>query len=116
MIRAKGTALELSKSRLRALRSLQFKKGREKQGKFIIEGVRLIGEALAGDAAIDLVVGAQDLSEEGRRLLVAAQRKGVEVVVVERDALRAISPQPTPPGALAVVKPRTSEWKDWLEH
>lgn len=70
---------------------------------FVVEGVRLVEEALAADWPIQLVLYSGDLSERGRRLLQGFASRGVSAEQVTEHVMRAASDTQTPQGILAVV-------------
>ena len=72
--------MRLSKAEAKYLRSLQQKKIRDREKKFVIEGWRALGEALHAAAAIEYVALAPgDLAEGWAELVQDLQRLGVPV-------------------------------------
>ena len=72
--------MRLSKAEAKYLRSLQQKKIRNREKKFVIEGWRALGEALHAAAAIEYVaLATADLAEGWAELLRDLQRLGVPV-------------------------------------
>lgn len=106
--------MDLSKARLRLLRSLRLRKRREKEGKFLVEGVRVIGEALEGKADLLSLIFAEPAADEVLALIREAERRGVETIRVDPDTLRAISTNPSPQGITAVVRKVPARWEGWL--
>ncbi|MGE5508575.1 MAG: TrmH family RNA methyltransferase [Chitinophagales bacterium] len=96
---------EVGKGRLSFLRSLHTKKGREASGQTIIEGVRLVEEALAAKVAPALLLYTPRLLrfERGERLLQAARELGSAVYTVTEDTMAKAATTETPQGVLAVI-------------
>lgn len=104
----------LSKARFRTLRSLRLKKRREKEGKFIVEGVRCVREALEGEGAVEAVIVSEDAGEAARGVSARAEKAGVETIVVDDETLVSISSNPTPQGLVAVIRRKAPVWEEWL--
>lgn len=96
---------ELGKERLRVIRALQTKKGRERQGRTVIEGVRLLETALAAGVQPELVLYSPKLlrSDRGEQLLQAMLAAGVRTHPVDERTLARVAATETPQGVLAVV-------------
>lgn len=105
--------MALSKARLRTLRSLRLRKRRVKEGKFLVEGVRVVGEALSS-ASVEAIIFQEDPPESVRLLLRRAQGMGVDPLEVDGETLAAISTTPSPQGVVAVVRREAPRWEEWL--
>ncbi|HEY1330145.1 MAG TPA: RNA methyltransferase [Actinomycetota bacterium] len=79
---------------------LKRRDGRERERRFLIEGARLIEEAVRSKARIAEVFVAGD---PGRAHLRAAERAGAEVVEVSDAVLRHLAATESPQGAVAVA-------------
>lgn len=88
--------------RVRAL--LEKKKQRDEEQAFVVEGVRLVEEALASGWQAELALFTTQLSERGQGALNGLQASGAEVVQVEPHLLASIAGTETPQGLLAVFK------------
>ncbi len=86
-----------SNPKIKELASLKDKKFRKKCGQYIVEGFKMVKEALKVGAKIDLIVGT---SEGVSRFLDC----GVEVLEVSESVLNYVSDAVTPQGVLAVLK------------
>lgn len=82
---------------------LEQRKEREETQSFVIEGVRLIEEALVGDWMPSLVFFCEGLSERGKRLIDELVSRHVEVEQVSPPVMRRITGTETPQGILAVL-------------
>lgn len=95
--------------RVRAL--IEKRKQREEENAFVVEGVRLVEEALASGWQAELVLFTQDLSERGRRLVdeaaASAQDKDsprakTEIAEIPPRLMDSIAGTENPQGLLAV--------------
>lgn len=93
--------------RVRAL--LEKKKQRDEEQAFVIEGVRLVEEALASGWQAELALFTSQLSERGREALDGLQASGAEVVQAEPHLLESIAGTESPQGLLAVFKRRVQK-------
>lgn len=90
--------------RVKLLRRLQNRRGtRENEGVFIIEGTRLISEAISAQVPIRTAFHTNHLDENGRGLIHSMQRLGAEVFTVSDEVMSACSDTVTPQGILAVL-------------
>ncbi len=87
------------------LRSLAEPKHRKKEQVFIIEGIKMVEEALRDAGDLVCVVAAPSLiRQHGKGLLRLAESKGIEVVWVTEQILDIVSESKTPQPVLAVVR------------
>lgn len=94
----------LSNPIIKHIRALQSKRReREREGVFVIEGVRLFEEAARANVAPRLVLHTEDLDARGRAALAALAALGGDVHPVTPSAMAAASDTETPAGLLAVV-------------
>lgn len=90
--------------KIKWVRSLQASsRERKESGAFVVEGVRLAGEALAAGWPVLLVLYTEDLSERGRRLLQRFAENGAPLEAVTPQVLHAASDTQTPQGILVVI-------------
>lgn len=89
---------------LKLVRALQSeRKVREKEQSFVIEGVRLVEEAVRSKAPVRLALHTDDLDARGRAALQHLARLGAQVEAVSPRVMAAASDTQTPQGLLAVV-------------
>lgn len=94
----------LSRARLAALRELQTARGRREQGRFLIDGEKLVRDALAAGApCIELL--ARDVSPWREAALAAS----VDVVEISAADAERLSETRTPQGVFAVIEDRLPE-------
>jgi RNA methyltransferase, TrmH family len=92
-------------SRLQFVRSLlQDRKTREESKLFVIEGVRLIEEAIAHGAEISEAFFSKTLSERGIILVDEIQNKGIQVEEVEESAFLSIMDTSNSQGIAAICR------------
>ena len=90
--------------RVKYLRSLRLKKHRRREGRFLVEGIRLVTEALACGAAVETLVYAPDLlvSERAQALV-----EGVEPgrrLALASEVFASLSERDTPQGIIALLR------------
>ena len=93
-------------SKIKYIRSLQQKKYREREKKYLVEGLRFAEEALGYPADIDTVVYTPALMEgrRGRDLVAKAAALGLTLVAVSDTVFKELSGTETPQGIMAVMK------------
>jgi TrmH family RNA methyltransferase len=91
--------------KLKLVRALQGRsKERREEGAFLVEGVRLVEEALSADWPIRYVLYSDGLSERGQELVKKLESAGLEVEEAAGDLLQAASGTETSQGILAVLE------------
>ena len=89
------------------LRSLSDQKIRNKKRVFIIEGVKMVEEALRDDLGVNMLVASPAIvRRHGRGILKLAESKSVEVVWISERLMDGISESKTPQPVMAVVQMR----------
>jgi TrmH family RNA methyltransferase len=90
--------------RIQRIRKLQNNpRARRKEGLFIVEGVRLVEEALKSGQQPETILFTEDLSERGIKLISGFKEINVDVVSVAPHVMAAASDTQTPQGILAVI-------------
>ncbi|TVY05569.1 TrmH family RNA methyltransferase [Paenibacillus cremeus] len=79
------------------------RKGRDKQGRFLIEGVHLVQEALGSDIPPDVLVFSAERRDAVAGLLREAETRGLECVAVTEAVLAKCTDTETPQPVFAVV-------------
>ncbi len=82
------------------------RKAREQAGEFVVEGVRLVEEALGSGWQARLLLYTRELSPRGMALLDEARAQGVEVEEVPPQLLKSSADTENPQGILAVFTRR----------
>lgn len=85
------------------IRLLKRRKGRKEHGQFLIEGVRLIEEALAAGIRISQVIYRQNPSTQCKQLLRQLERLNVPCQAVTKALFHYLSDTATPQGIMAIV-------------
>jgi TrmH family RNA methyltransferase len=99
---------ELSKEKFKQIHKLKSEKGREKEGKFLIEGLRMCEEALLSFWEVEFLLFTPDFirSERGKKLVEGFREMKIELLALKRKELEKLSEEKTPQGVMAVVKKR----------
>lgn len=98
-------------ARVKGWAQLQEKKHRDKQNKYVVEGIHLVQEALSSRADIECV--AYDV-ERGipRELAAFPDTAGVEWIGVSRAIISKVSDTPSPQPVFAVIRKEARRWQD----
>ncbi len=99
------------KRNIKYLRRLAGRRFRKEEGKFLIEGVRFVREALVSGWPVELVGYSPEVAESapGRALLEIIGDHCIPLLRLERGLLQELAGTETPQGILALVK--QPEWK-----
>ena len=91
-------------SRIQTVRALLNRHSeRKKQAAFVIEGVRLVEEAVNAGSIPQLILYSSSLSERGQAVLSALAANDCPIEEVEESLLRSLSDTETPQGILVVL-------------
>jgi TrmH family RNA methyltransferase len=110
--------MEIIKSRqnekIRLVRALKHRKIREAEGRFLVEGLFHLGEAIEAKAEIDFVLTAPELirNDFGEKVLSILEDSEIAFFEVEKEILEELSPRDKSSGFLAVCKSKTLELGD----
>ena len=92
--------------------ALKKRKAREREGAFLIEGIRLCEEALKVDGATEQLIFARDMLDRNERLATLHQTAeadaDVMVQMTDRRAMKGMCDTETPQGVVGVA--REPEW------
>jgi len=92
-------------SKIKLVRALLGRaKERREAGKFVVEGVRLLEEAVISNWGFKFALCADGLSERGEALIKRLEDRNIEVEKVESGLLASLSETETSQGILAVVE------------
>lgn len=94
-----------SNARIRLARQLLRRKGRQKTGRWLVEGVRALEEALRHGAKLETLFVTQAAKEESRvhALLQRAASAGADIYTVTDELLLAVSDTQTPQGVVGIA-------------
>lgn len=96
--------------RIQHIRKLQSSaRTRRKEGTFVVEGVRLVEEALVAGCLPETVLFTDDIIDRGRQTVDQLQAMGAEVLAVAPHVMQSASDTQTPQGILAVLP--IPEWE-----
>ncbi len=93
----------LANDKVKFVRSLAERKHRAKEGRFVIEGARLIDDALAASLTPAWVFCAERLPARSQETVEQLKRQGIEIIIVSEAVLKACSETETPQGLIAVL-------------
>jgi len=82
------------------------RKAREESGEFVVEGVRLVEEALGSGWEARLLLYTSELSPRGQSLLTKARARGAEVEEIPPQLIRSSADTENPQGILGVFARR----------
>lgn len=104
-------------NKIKALRSLYKKKYQRKKGEIVLEGIRIIEDALAEGAKIKRVFYVKDLLEKNRAAKLINQLKAdnIELIAITEELCDRVSDVENSQGIIAVVKRPEYELKDLLK-
>jgi RNA methyltransferase, TrmH family len=90
------------------IRDLHRRRGRERRGLALAEGVRLVEEALAAELPLRgaAISPALEATTRGRALKAALERRAVRIEPVSETELAALADTEHPQGVVAVIEPR----------
>jgi tRNA G18 (ribose-2'-O)-methylase SpoU len=94
----------LRNPKVKALRLLRLRKYRQREGRFLIEGIRVVEEALSTSAAVESLVYAPELLVSDRARALVGQVGPERHLVLSGSAFRALSDRDAPQGIAAVVR------------
>ena len=94
--------------RIKWIRKLQDRKGRQESGFFYIEGLRIVAEAVEQGAEIELLLVAPELlrSEFGQRLVGEQKARGLTILEVSAEVFQRVALKDGPQGLAAVLRQR----------
>lgn len=101
-----NTITSKDNSRVKQLRSLQEPKHRRKEGVFLIEGVKVVEEALRDNLVKTVIASPALLRHHGKGVLKLAESRRVEVLWISDKLFSGISESVTPQPVMAVVPMR----------
>jgi TrmH family RNA methyltransferase len=90
--------------RFKALRSLRLRKYRQREGRFLIEGIRIVEEALTAGAPVETLVYAPELLVSDRARALLERLDPARHLVLSGDLFRTLSHRDDPQGIAATVR------------
>jgi TrmH family RNA methyltransferase len=89
---------------IKSIRKLSNRKERDRSGKFYIEGLRLIGEALRTDFPLESILYSSDLltSGFGKNAIEEGEKKGIDIIKVTKEVFQTFALKERPQGIAAV--------------
>lgn len=90
--------------RVKLVRSLRLRKHREREGLYVVEGIRLVEEALAAGAPLDTLLYAPELLVSERARAIVERTSGAQRLAVSDAVFRSLSDREEPQGIAAVLR------------
>jgi TrmH family RNA methyltransferase len=90
--------------RVKALRSLQHRKYRQREGRFLVEGIRIVEEALACGAQVETLIYAPDLLVSERAQALVERMAPERRLALAGKVFRTLSERDDPQGIAAEVR------------
>ncbi len=90
--------------RFKALRSLRLRKYRQREGRFLIEGIRIVEEALTSGAPVETLVYAPELLVSERAQALLERVDPGQHLAISGDLFRTLSLRDEPKGIAAAVR------------
>jgi TrmH family RNA methyltransferase len=90
--------------KVKYLRSLHLRKHRQREGRFLIEGIRVVEEALSCGAPVETLVYAPDLLVSERAKGLVERVEPSRQIVLSGDVFRTLSDREAPQGVAAIVR------------
>ena len=109
---------ELSKEKLKQILKLKTEKGREKEEKFLIEGLRLCEEAFFSDWEVELLLFPSEYVQflKTKKLMREFLKEKREILILSNQDMKKLADTQTPQGIFAVVKKKAFTLnKDFLK-
>jgi TrmH family RNA methyltransferase len=89
---------------VKRLRSLSEPKSRKKEKTFLIEGIKMVEEALRDNLGVKMVVAAPSLVQHhGKGVLKLAESRGIEILWISERLMDALSESKTPQPVMAEI-------------
>ncbi|HEY6011109.1 MAG TPA: RNA methyltransferase [Nitrospirota bacterium] len=102
---------------IKYLRSLSDPKHRKKEQAFLIEGVKMVEEALRDSLGVKMVIAAPTLVQHhGRGVLKLAENRAVDILWISERLMDQIAESKTPQPVMAVVTMRGDREQELLEN
>ncbi len=104
-------------STVKYLRSLSDPKRRKKEQVFLIEGVKMVEEAVRDDLGVKTVVATPSLTQHhGKGVLKLSENKGIDIVWVSDRLMDVLAESKTPQPIMAVVQMKQHTEESLLKH
>jgi len=104
----------LQNEQIKQVVSLHKNKGRDEKGEYLIEGKRILQEALQRKAPLSRIYYCTAKKYDGSdllRLIEQASLTGIQTEEVSETVMRKITTTEEPQGLMAVVRKKNSDWK-----
>lgn len=104
-------------STVKFLRSLADSKSRKKEQAFLIEGVKMVEEALRDNLGVETVVATPSLTQHhGKGVLKLSENKGIDIIWISERLMDVLADSKTPQPVMAVVQMKRHTEELLLNH
>ena len=104
---------------IKNIRKLKEKKFREEENKFIIEGIKIVEEAINEKANIDTIILCEEMFDKNennsKKELLENKIKNIKIINVNKDVFISISNVENPQGILAIINKKEEKEIDYNE-
>lgn len=112
---AQESITSVQNPQIKRLHQLLEKKGREAQGRFLVEGAHLVEEALkSGAEVLTILYDSERDMDAGCRQALNNHPHSVQVIAASAAVLAKLSETKSPQGIVAEVKKKQLNWDDWM--
>lgn len=102
----------LQNPRIKAIRRLRMRKYRSREERYLIEGIRIVEEALERNAPVETLVYSSELLVSGRAQSLLQQYAAVDQITVTPEVFASFSDRQAPQGIAAVVRTSNTSLQD----
>ncbi len=101
----------------KSILALRKKKVRDSEGRFLVEGVRMLEEAMSSGVDVEQVLFARESLKSGRlgKLIDRCREDGIRIQETDRRAMQAFCETVSPQGVVTIVRKRRWELDDLLK-
>jgi RNA methyltransferase, TrmH family len=102
---------------IKHIHSLSEPKHRKKEQAFLIEGVKMVEEALRDNAGVTMIIAAPSIVQHhGKGVLKLAESRSIETVWITERMMDTVSENKTPQPVMAIVKMREQHEEELFAH
>jgi RNA methyltransferase, TrmH family len=96
----------LSNPKIKEIKRLRDRKERLQSGTYLVEGLRIVAEAIQQNAPLEMLIVAPELlrSQYGLDMVAKQQQNGLQIMEVSETVFRTISSKDGPQGVMGIVK------------
>ena len=92
----------ISQNKIKQIQSLKTKKGRTKEGLFLVEGVRCISSYLEHSDDLKELFIARSFTSINKNIITSCKKKNIPNSIISDKVMKSISDTKNPPGILGI--------------